>query len=89
MVTGLVDTSIIIDILRQYPPAHTWLTKQNSLGVTATAYLEVLEGAPNKAALQEAMLLLGRFVLIDTLPSDRLLAIDFMRQYHLTHGMDT
>ena len=33
--TGLLDTSILVDYLRGYEPARTWLKIQHGLGVTS------------------------------------------------------
>jgi predicted nucleic acid-binding protein len=55
---GLLDTSIIIDILRGYQPAVDWLSQQSNLGVTRIVWLEILEGAQNKQSQQKGIALL-------------------------------
>lgn len=50
MAAALIDSNIVIDLLRKYPPAENWLRSQReTLGVSRVVYLEVLEGAENKA----------------------------------------
>jgi predicted nucleic acid-binding protein len=45
MVAGLLDTSVVVDLLRQHPPAEQWLQQQGQLGVTRIVWLEIIEGA--------------------------------------------
>lgn len=40
-----MDTSIVVDLLRGYPLAQTWLIGQQGLGVCRAVWLEVFEGA--------------------------------------------
>ncbi len=59
MVNSLVDTSIIIDLVRGFPEAHQWLqTITDEVGVTQYVWLEVIQGAQNKAKQQAAVKLL-------------------------------
>jgi hypothetical protein len=48
MVVGLLDTSILVDVLRRHPPADPWLAMQGQLGVAAVVWLEIIEGAPDR-----------------------------------------
>jgi predicted nucleic acid-binding protein len=49
MVIALLDTSIVVDILRLNPAANTWISQQAvQLGVPASVWLEVLQGSTNK-----------------------------------------
>jgi len=48
MVAGLLDTSILVDLLRTYRPAKLWLSSQVDLGVSEIVWFELLEGAENK-----------------------------------------
>lgn len=50
MVAGLLDTAIVVDLLRAYQPAQQWLAQQEQLGVTPVAWLEIIEGARDKTA---------------------------------------
>jgi predicted nucleic acid-binding protein len=59
MVSGLLDTSIVVDILRGYAPARSWLAPLSDLGITSVVWLEVLEGADNRQEEQRAVKLLN------------------------------
>ena len=70
MVAGLVDSSVLIDVLRGYTPAQTWLSMQAQLGVTPIVWLELIEGAPNKIKQKTAIQLLRRFQRIELSDTD-------------------
>jgi len=48
MVAALVDSTIVVDLLRRFPLAEAWYARQQNLGLTYAVWLEVLEGAQNK-----------------------------------------
>ncbi len=89
MVDALLDTNIIVDILRAHPPALAWygqLTLQ--LGVTPIAMMEVIGGAGNKADLNRALQVLGPFQRVDLTSDDFTWAINEYTKYHLSHSVD-
>lgn len=55
MIAALLDTAVVVDVLRGHPPAVTWLAQQGSLGVSAVVWLEVIQGAPDRQAEQAAL----------------------------------
>lgn len=50
----LVDSDIIIDLLRQHPPAITWLVSLGDEEIVLPGYvaMELIQGCVNKAALR-------------------------------------
>lgn len=88
MVEGLVDSAIMIDILRGYPPAQTWLNRQQRLEVTHTVWLELAEGAQNKVAQAQALRLLRRFELIEMKSEDLQWAVEKLLVFRLSHNVD-
>ena len=65
MVNGLLDTSIIVDVLRNYLPAQEWFnTVSLQLGVTKFVWLEVIQGAGSRQKQKVAIHLLNSFVLV-------------------------
>lgn len=88
MVDALVDTSIVVDLLRGYPVAIEWLSMQSQLGVTRFVWIEALEGAPNKQKQADAIKLLSRFDLVPTLAEDIDWASGALTQHGLAHGVD-
>jgi tRNA(fMet)-specific endonuclease VapC len=85
---GLLDTSIIIDILRGYQPAVDWLSQQSNLGVTRIVWLEILEGAQNKQSQQKGIALLKGFGLMILTEADVECAVEKMLVYSLSHNID-
>ncbi|MBZ0281050.1 MAG: PIN domain-containing protein [Anaerolineae bacterium] len=70
MVAALLDTNIVVDLLRKRPLADQWLASQSDLGVTRAVWLEVMFGAENRQEQQRAIRLLGDFELVVTTPLD-------------------
>ncbi len=61
MVTSLLDTAILVDLVRKYPPAMTWIATQQDVGVSSVVWLELLQGAQDKTDQQKALKLLSNF----------------------------
>ncbi len=55
MVDCLLDTAVVADVLRKYPLALDWLSRQKNPGVTPTVWLEIIEGANDRTALNRAV----------------------------------
>ena len=88
MAVGLVDTNVVVDLLRGYAPAEQWLASQSQLGVTRGVYFEIFEGVSSKLRLQEAQKFLDRFELIEYTLFDLQWATDQLATYWLSHGID-
>ena len=54
-ITGLLDTDILVDLLRHHQPAYAWIAQQSALGVATVVWIEILQGAQNRAAQQAAL----------------------------------
>lgn len=85
---ALVDTAIVVDLLRGYPPAQFWYSTQQDLGVCRSVWLEVLEGVTNKRDQQNAVKLLQSFVLVTQLDEDVEWAVQSLRKFKLSHNID-
>lgn len=88
MVSTLVDTSIVIDLLRGYPLAQVWFVSQNDLAVARVVWLEVIEGAPNQRAQRAAIQLLKRFRSIELESADVIWAAEKLSKFNLSHNVD-
>jgi predicted nucleic acid-binding protein len=86
--SAMIDTSVVIDVLRGYEPVLTWLESQRSLTVTRIVLLEVLEGAGTAQKQNEALRLLERFEIIELTPSDFVWATDQLLRFRLAQGVD-
>jgi predicted nucleic acid-binding protein len=87
-VTGLLDTAILVDLLRAYPPAGAWLSAQDQLGVSPAVWLELIEGAGNLREQARAVELLRHFEKIEMAPEDFDWAIQQALQFRLSHNVD-
>jgi len=87
-VTGLLDTAILVDILRAYPAATTWLSGQGQLGVSPVVWLEIIEGAENAKDQAKAVDLLRHFERIEMSSVDFDWAIQQALKLRLSHNVD-
>lgn len=87
MVAGLLDTAILVDMLRGYTPAEQWLAQQAQLGITRIVYLEILDGVLNKAEQRRALALLQRFDRIELTTADLEWATQQLIRYRLSHNI--
>lgn len=88
MVAALVDSSIVVDLLRRFPLAEARYARQQNLGLTYAVWLEVLEGAQNKPKQTSALRYLRDFEIVEVTQADLKLAAAFSIDYHLSHGPD-
>ncbi len=70
MVAGLLDTSVIIDLLRKYLPAEQWLLQQADIGISVFVWMEVIQGTRSKFDQAFALKTLGKYPMIQSMPDD-------------------
>ena len=85
----LLDSDIMIDLLRQYPPAVAWL---NSLGdeeivLPGFVAMELLQGCNNKAEQNKVERVLTVFETIWPSPETCDDALNIFAHYHLSHNL--
>jgi predicted nucleic acid-binding protein len=88
VVTALLDTNIVIDLLNGYPPATQWLLTQTGLALTRSVWLEVIEGVENKIEMGQTTTFLDTFGLIELAESDFDWATQQLIRYKLSHNVD-
>ena len=86
----LVDTDIIIDLLRGHAPAVAWLgslgTEQISIvGFTA---IEIIQGCPDAGVLRRAQRRLNDYEILSPVASDYDRALQRFGTKRLSHGLD-
>lgn len=86
--TGLIDTAVLVDILRSHPPAIEWLRRQDALAITLVSWLEIIEGATDDLAQQRAVRFLRHFERLCPSADDFDWAIQRPLQFRLSHGVD-
>jgi predicted nucleic acid-binding protein len=87
-VIGLLDTSVVVDLLRGYVPASTWIQSQGQLGICRVVMIEILEGALNRQKQQQAVKLLKSFILVEVTTDDLIWATQALTNYSLSHHVD-
>jgi predicted nucleic acid-binding protein len=85
---AFIDTAVVVDLLRGYPPAQVWYSTQQDLGVCRSVWMEVLEGATNKHDQQNAIKLLQSFILVTQPDEDIEWAVQSLRKFKLSHNVD-
>ena len=88
MVTCLVDTNIIIDLLRGYPQALIWLATQSHPAICRIVYMEVIQGAEDKRKQQNALKLLKRFAMVEHTQADFIWATRQIIRHSLAYHID-
>ena len=88
-IESLLDTSIIVDVLRKFEPARDWLSQHPDPGISHFVWLEVLDGVPNKQAQLEVLKILRHFEKISPIEADLDWAIQQSIHYKLSHNIGT
>jgi tRNA(fMet)-specific endonuclease VapC len=88
-IATLLDTDVLIDILRAHPPAQVWLQAYADLpvvihGVTA---MEILMGSRNKNEWQRHQTFLNQFVLVWPTATEFEEAYLWLAQHRLTTAL--
>jgi predicted nucleic acid-binding protein len=85
---ALVDTSVVIDLLRNYAPAVEWLQTQPALSIPRVVVLEVIDGAQNKRNLAASLKMLDRFTIVPMTDDDVVWAVEQMALVRLSYQID-
>lgn len=86
----VLDSDVMIDILRGYAPAIAWLTQtvgKEELKLPGFVVLELIAGCKNKQAVQQVLKLAKRFSIYWPPPDDCVQAIDYFAAGYLSHNI--
>jgi predicted nucleic acid-binding protein len=85
----LLDTDVMVDILRGYPPAVAWLASLGStpVGLPGLVAMELLQGSQNLNEQHRLEQLLQPFPLHWPTPVDCAKALHDFATYHLSHNL--
>jgi predicted nucleic acid-binding protein len=83
MVKAFLDTSVIVDALRKYPPAIAFIANSNDIGLSHAVWLESLDGAINKLNQQRTLQLLRQFRRVEFENEDFYWAVDQLTIHRL------
>jgi len=85
MIAAVLDTTVILHLFRQYPPALAWFDNQQTYGVTSMTWLEVIAGASNKVNQTQCKILLDQFDLLYLTADDQQWAMQQLERLQFTH----
>ena len=85
----LLDTDIMVDLLRQYPPAVAWLDSLGDEEVLLPGFvvMELIQGCRSKAEQEKVEKALADYGVAWPLPETCEKASSAFSCYHLTHGL--
>ncbi|WP_353929391.1 type II toxin-antitoxin system VapC family toxin [Okeanomitos corallinicola TIOX110] len=85
----LLDTDIVIDFLRKYPPAISWLSSLRDEEIALPGYvaMELMQGCKNKLELQEIRKFIANVEVIWPTPETCDQALETFADYNLSHNL--
>jgi len=85
----LLDSDVMIDLLRQYPPATGWfdaLDGEEELLLPGYVVMELIQGCRNKVEQERLRRELATYGIVWPAPADCDEALDVFTEYHLSHN---
>lgn len=89
MIEGIVDTTVLIHVIRGDRNAVAWLRTLPHLGVTPISWMELVYGARGKRGQVESLKLLNTLQLLYLTQADQDWAMQQLLGYRLSHGVAT
>jgi hypothetical protein len=85
----ILDSDIMIDLLRQHPSAVAWLDSlgEEEIILPGFVVMELLQGCRNKAEQAKVEQVLRGFEIVWPLPETCEAALEVFAQYHLSQGV--
>jgi len=85
----LVDTDVMVDVMRRYGPAIAWLDSLGSkaIGIPGLVAMELLQGCRDRREQQRAENVLRSYTLYWPSHEDCARAFDDFTAYHLSHNL--
>jgi predicted nucleic acid-binding protein len=84
----LVDTDVLIDFQRKYPPAVAWFAGLTNLpAVPGLVVMELIQNARNRREVQHALRLVAPLPVVWPTAADCARAPSDFTAYHLSHGL--
>ena len=84
----LLDTDILVDILRGHPPAVAWFASLTELpSIPGLVVMELIQDAETQERIDRAMKLVAPLSVVWPNEADCERALSNFRSYHLSHGL--
>lgn len=89
VVDAVVDTSVIVDLLRRFEPAREWLQSLGSrrLAITPVVWMETVQGATDGTRRAQTLRFLRRFHVEHATADDDRWAMRQLARFCLSHGV--
>lgn len=89
MIDAILDTSVLIDLIRLYPPAIEWFQANTELSMATTVVnvMEMLQGARSNLNMTNVRRSLRPFDVIYLDEDDQRWAVQQLTRFHLSHGV--
>jgi len=85
----LLDSDVMIDLLRQYPPAMQWfdaLDEDEEIALSGYVVMELIQGCRNRAEQERVQRVLAPSGIVWLSPADCDKALEVFTRYHLSHN---
>ena len=85
----LIDSDVLIDIVRDFPPAVQWLQSlpPDAIRIPGYVMMELIDGCHNKAQFRQLDQITARMTLIWPSPASCTAAMSTFRSLHLSHSL--
>jgi predicted nucleic acid-binding protein len=85
----LLDTDVMIDLMRGHEPAISWLDSlgAEAVGIPGLVAMELIQGCRDRAEQQQVERALRAHALYWPTERDCIRALDSFVEYHLSHGI--
>lgn len=89
VIDAILDTSILIDLLRVFPPATDWFSGlgRQRVAITPVVWMETIQGAANREKRSQALRFLRQFAVEHPTEDDNRWAMRQTATFHLSHGI--
>jgi predicted nucleic acid-binding protein len=87
MITGFVDTNIIVEIFRGNKIAKAWYEAHPDLAISSVAWLELLAGASGRSGQNRCLEIIAPLDIVFLTDSDQQWAMKQILHYRLSHGL--
>ena len=89
MIDAILDTSVVVDLLRGFDPAKVWFKGRGRqrLAITPVVWMETVQGAANKSRRAQAIRFLRRFPIEHPTEDDNRWAMRQLARFHLSHSI--
>lgn len=92
IINGILDTSVVIDIYRQVPPAIAWsefyIANKLGMAITPVVWFEMVQGAVDTPERNRTMRFLRRFTVEHPTPDDNRWAMRQFATFYLGYGVE-